>query len=169
MPDPSLPNESAIYNPAADEPDESRYWACIWELLRRHSEFQKDAKLWLDTWNEREVLVQQWDCLTETDRNGPLGKRNHDLRVDRTQTLFAIQNGTLPFITWRASTPSDIPHGLGQIERTDEEQANLLRRRGWHRAQFVLCALKWILPSKLAGLYPNQLILISASSLINSL
>src|SRR5438105_9855409 len=131
------------YNPVRDEPERTIYFACLWELLRRNPHFQTDVKLWVDSWNECEQLLAAREKMSVRQCQGQRGQSIHERLVQLTDQLFALAHGTLPFIEWEA-VPLDEMKRPSNIVLPGKRQLTAVR--AWPRAEYVVCALEWMLP-----------------------
>jgi hypothetical protein len=149
MPEPLPYTESLPYNPALDEPEATRPYACRYELVRRQLEFQKDVKVWCETWRLREELCKEWRSMDADARKGPRGAALKHQLSECDDTLFAIRHGALRDIAWRDSPLYQYLHPSPPVHPSPEDFQRMTASRAWKRDRYVLCALKWMLPAKL--------------------
>jgi hypothetical protein len=122
--------EANHYNPARDEPAETRRFAKLCELLRRNPEFRTDAALWVEAFNECEALLAAWKKMSDGQRRGRRGKENERRRVELRRWMFAIKHASAPFLEWEP-TPLAEPNQPLQIDAPTQEQ--LGAARAWPR------------------------------------
>jgi hypothetical protein len=132
-----------LYNPARDESADATPFASLWELLRRNPGFQNDAKLWVACWHERERLFNLWDKVCVCQRGTKEAQANEQQRIQLSHQLFALKHGSIPFMSW-VPAPLDKPKQPVKILSLTPKQ--LGAARAWERADYVLCALSWMLP-----------------------
>lgn len=136
-----------FFNPATHKPDAERQFACRWELLRRHPEFRKDAEVWTQTWHAREALDRERNKLSEQERQSEGGRNLNEQLVRLSEQLFAMSHGSLPLVSCEPITVGTEEEGGKEFAADAEDQKKCLALRGWERAGYILCALKWMLPA----------------------
>jgi hypothetical protein len=154
MPEHPTHTESRPYNPALDEPESTRPHACQYELRRRRPEFQKDVKLWCETWRSHEELAKAWRSMDAEARKGTRGKTITNLASEHADTLFAIRHGALRDIAWRGSPLSQYLHATPPFQPSPEDLKRMTACRAWKRDTTILCMLKWMLPAKSVEIRP---------------
>ncbi len=131
---------SFYYNPTREEQTDDKPHACLWELLRRNREFQLDSKIWVDSWNKCEDLLDIFGKLNDQQKHGKQGKKNQGRRIQLRNQLFAIKHGCLPYFVWEPTQPGQ---PANSVEPTPQQ---LKATRAWKRAEYIHCALSWLLP-----------------------
>jgi hypothetical protein len=140
-----MSSQITFFNPAADAPEAEKPFALRWELLKLHPSFGKDAKVWTESWHTREALANNWKKLNEQERQSEEGRKLNEQLELLSEQLFAIFHGTLPL--YEPVALDSAQEATEHIAIDEENEKRRMKLRGWERAEFVLCALKWMLPA----------------------